>query len=153
MFKWNKGHGGNLRASLPHPKLSFQIVGGKNEKESLSSEETHQQKAEFNVIESGAKFQPQQAAQLGSFGHDHMAALQLLPRYKEFVEFPFCLTKVAEARMLGVSQHRTWHCESEAWTALGGPKMWEMPEPVCSMEPAQERGVCYSQLAERNWLS
>lgn len=69
MFKWNKGHGGNLRASLPHPKLSFQIVGGKNEKESLSSEETHQQKAEFNVIESGAKFQPQQAAQLGSFGN------------------------------------------------------------------------------------
>lgn len=27
--KQNKGHGGNLRARLHHPKLSFQLVGKK----------------------------------------------------------------------------------------------------------------------------
>lgn len=40
--KRNKGHGGNLRARLPHPKLSFQLVKKKKRLKGLSSEETHQ---------------------------------------------------------------------------------------------------------------
>lgn len=82
--KWKKGHGGNLRTRSPHTKLSFQLVK-KIKRKAKAMKRLINQNLNANVIEVGAKFQPQQPAELGGFGHAHMAILQPLQRHKEFV--------------------------------------------------------------------
>lgn len=103
--EWNKGSGGLGARPYPVQLSSYD----KELKESFSCKADHPQQeaaAAADVIEQGATFQPQQAAELISFGHV-VLALRVRDTRKKLWDLPLQLRKAAKARWAsGMSLHR-----------------------------------------------
>lgn len=127
--KRNKGHGGNLKIKPPHPKLSVQFVKKKIKRKAWAVKRLINRKLNVNVTESESQV-PVSAS---------IRTWLLWPWPHGRFTYESCWGQ----NMLEVSQHgspkRLLHDAVNVKHGL----CWETPR--CG-KPAQERGMCCSQL-------